>query len=221
MFRALVEDESFRVALADLCSTFYPDLEASGEIDCSDPEQLVMLMLAATSVDAEFKFEDNLEDLETFTTAGPVPVPITFVAATGNQGLPFPMPPADWPGVIQRVAYSLTNPPESPHGDQRGVRLDPVGPFFGMPLWTADSIIVKPAVGVAACVSGPPLEWTNASGAAVETLGARFLVPQATVREFADVWFDSDSVTSSSRGYYGTSFAAPLYALTEFNGFGC
>ncbi len=56
LFRALVEDESFRVALTDLCSTFYPDLEASGEIDCSDPEQLVMLMLAATSVDAEFKF---------------------------------------------------------------------------------------------------------------------------------------------------------------------
>ena len=49
---------------------------------------------------------------------------------------------------LQRVAYSLTNPPESPHGDQRGVRLDPVEPFFGMPLWTADSIIVKPAVGV-------------------------------------------------------------------------
>ena len=47
---------------------------------------------------------------------------------------------------LQRVAYSLTNPPESPHGDQRGVRLDPVEPFFGMPLWTADSIIVKPAV---------------------------------------------------------------------------
>ena len=26
------------------------------------------------------------------------------------------------------------------------MRLDPVEPFFGMPLWTADSIIVKPAV---------------------------------------------------------------------------
>ncbi len=40
----------------------------------------------------------------------------------------------------------LDQPPESPHGDQRGVRLDPVEPFFGMPLWTAGSIIVKPAV---------------------------------------------------------------------------
>ncbi len=68
---------------------------------------------------------------------------------------------------LQRVAYSLTNPPESPHGDQRGVRLDPVEPFFGMPLWTADSIIVKPAVNACA-----PITLVGYSGGGQIAVGA-------------------------------------------------
>ena len=84
--------------LQQLCSVFEPEIAAFfglASVDCGQEDVLAeaaaivtVAVFAATSAEANAALRWHTD-----TTA-------TFFASAGNQGLPFPMPPAAWPGVV-------------------------------------------------------------------------------------------------------------------------
>jgi hypothetical protein len=83
--------------LGELCDAFDVEIEtAVGRVDCDDEAFLaaiadVLTFAALAETDARARGAVDWSDA--------VGVTVVFASA-GNQGLPFPMPPAAWPGVV-------------------------------------------------------------------------------------------------------------------------
>jgi hypothetical protein len=114
----------------DLCTAFlHSSPSVSDDIDCSDPEDLLDLgtiaAIAAMSVQASEDVGMREEDGSWDRSWDPV-MSATVFAAAGNQGLPFPMPPAAWPPVIGVEACTRAVP-----GRSRFSNAGSLGPGYG------------------------------------------------------------------------------------------
>ena len=148
--------------LGALCDAFEEQItEAVGSIDCRAPSNHDLLAVAALAqMDARARQAVVWQELgET----------VVFASA-GNQGLPFPMPPAAWPGVVAVEACMAGEPDRRAAFSNGG------------------------AVGFASEFSAQALgAWfaTPASGSTFETLGywgTSFAAPAAAAAYAADPW---------------------------------